>query len=175
MPRTDDRVTDAKLQEIHQRLLVPLNEEGLRAWYPADVSLLMREVLAQRGIMAAALDACRDNPALEDDTIDLVAACTAIRDKWDSVKTGVWAKAEVKRLRESLAGAEADLAQYSTVIAAQQAHVSQLEAQVADLQARIVDTISDAKAAAMQREGEHAKRAAKAEALVAQAVAALRD
>jgi predicted nucleic acid-binding Zn-ribbon protein len=175
MQKTDDRVTDAKLQEIHQRLLVPLNDEGLRAWYPSDVALLMREVLAQRKIIGDALRVARQNPALDEDTNDLVTAVSRIGEKWDGVKNGVWAKAEVKRLRESLAGAEADLAQYSTVIASQQAHVSQLEAQVADLQARIVDTISDAKAAAMQREGEHAKRAAKAEALVAQAVAALRD
>jgi len=175
MPRTDDRVTDAKLQEIHQRLLVQLNEEGLRAWYPADVSLLMRDVLAQRKIIANALRIARQNPALDEDTDDLVTAVTRIGEKWDAVKSGVWAKAEVKRLRESLNAAEMGLTGYSNVIASQQAQVAQLEAQVADLQARIVDTISDAKAAAMQREAEHAKRAAKAEALVAQAVAALRD
>jgi hypothetical protein len=171
---TDIRLSDAQLNDIHGRLRVPLNDEGLRAWYPSDVSLLVREVLTQRRIIAEALDVCRDNPALEDDTIDLVAACKAIRDRWGDIKRGVYAKAEMKRLREGNDERDLALRRVEQHLTEAMARNDGLQAENDQLRAQIVDTISDAKQGVMQLQAEHAARVAKAEGLLLQTAAALR-
>lgn len=214
MRATEARLTDARLNEIRGRLLNPLNEDGLRAWYPNDVGALLNEVLTQRRIISESLHISRKNPALDQDTEDLVEASRRISDRWADIQKGVWARAETKRVREALTDAEQSVAQSSVVIAGQQARISQLQSEIESLQGRVVDTIAEARRAALdqqkvlsdkqahitqteaelahlqahivntvasakqaiaQLQAEHAARAARAEALVNQAVAALRD
>jgi regulator of replication initiation timing len=171
---TDVRLSDAQLSEIHARLRVPLNDEGLRAWYPSDVSLLVREVLTQRRIIAEALDVCRDNPALEDDTVDLVRACKAIRDRWADIKGGVYAKAEMKRLREQNDERDLALRRVEQHLTEAMSRNDGLQAENDQLRAQIVDTISDAKQGVMQLQAEHAAMVARVEGLLLQTAAALR-
>jgi len=171
---TDIRLNDASLNDIHGRLRIPLNDEGLRAWYPSDVSLLLREVLTQRRIIAEALDVCRDNPALEFDTVDLVQACKEIRDRWGDIKRGVYAKAEMKRLREQNDQRDLAIRRLEQGLNASMGRGDSLQAENDQLRAQIVDTISDAKQGVMQLQAEHAAMVARVEGLLLQTAAALR-
>ena len=149
----EEPLTYQRLVEIRDRLLTPLNDDGLRAWYANDVSVLFREVILLRRERAEALCICQENPALDEQTDDLVAAAQRISERWAEIKRGVWAKAEVKRLQETVANHEEALSEYANTIAAKQAKIEQLCAEAAELSVRLVGAIAEAKQRVAQLQG----------------------
>lgn len=171
----DARLTDAQLAEIRNRMAVGLNDDGLKAWYPHDVSMLLREVYAQRRIIWEALEICRANPALESGTSDLVAACQEIATRWQELKRGVWAKAEVKKLREQNEIKDVAIARLEGELLDAMARADALHAAVDQVNARLVDTISEAKQREAELRTEQSERLARVESLLTQASVALHD
>lgn len=176
MPATvDARLTDAQLAEIRDRLTAGLNDDGLKAWYPSDVASLLREVLMQRRIIAQSLAVCRDNPALESDTTDLIAACQEIRERWNDLRRNVWARAEVKKLREQNDQRDVAIQRLQQELTEAMARADALHAAVDQVNARMVDTIAEARQREAHLRREQAEKLARVDALLTQAASTLRD
>jgi chromosome segregation ATPase len=114
------RLGDADLASMAKRLTVILTDEGAHAWYKHDVAELLQEIVAMRQERAHAIASFREHDPLRDvpDNLPSIAAA------WRESVTGLWEKAQVKKLR-----AETTLARNET-------------AELADELAKARDTIS---------------------------------
>jgi chromosome segregation ATPase len=174
-----NRLTNAHLAEIGQRLATPLTDEGYRAWYRADVNALAEEVLFLRRDRAAAMQEFATHPPLEgiDQNTDLANVAAQLSELWVQQQQGVWQRAEVKRIREKLADTEQRL-QAATRTAAERADaIVVLEQRIAALQAQVAEIDAgrhQARAETTQAVADHAQREAALQAQIAQAQADLR-
>lgn len=105
------RLTDLELNEIARRLSMPMNDDGLRAWYRQDVVAMMEEVLYLRREHAQAMTIFARNPPLDglEHMTSMVEVARRLSEMWDQQVQGVWQKIEVKRIREKLEIAQAAL------------------------------------------------------------------
>jgi len=142
------RLSDHELQDIGRRLGMPINDEGLRNWYRADVQHLLAEVLVLRRERAATLEILLNNPPLDTDllprdTHGLSALAQRLADLWQEQLEGVWQRAEVKRIRELLATTKLNLAAMTQDRDAKAHTITELEQRLDQLEARNIDTIID--------------------------------
>lgn len=171
------RLLDTELNEIQRRLRTPLNDDGLRSWYPRDVANLLGETLTLRRDVAQALAILQASPPLAGSGFDgsIVDAAKSLAVTWADQQKGVWQKAEVKRIRDRLDEATAGLAAAAGDLAARDARVRDLEEQVRMLEARVADTEAEATLAVRLANERYAARAVKVRECLARAGAALSE
>ena len=142
---TATRLTDAEGSEIVRRFNMPMTDEGYRAWYRNDVKKLLDEVMALRHERATAMGIFAANPPLEgvDKNLDMGEVANHLAQLWTEQQEGLWQRAEVKRIRESLATTKITLANTLADRDETIKRLGMLEGHIKDLKAKIVDTLAD--------------------------------
>lgn len=126
------RPQDADLAAMAKRITGPLTPDGAEAWYRNDCAWLLQEISLMRSEMADAREwLLRDggpNAPDDDATLPELAAW------WQQHASGFWEKAQVKKLKESLADAHKRLVQLDALLVAQQQHTAAIEQDHRDAQ-----------------------------------------
>lgn len=122
MPATIERLDTNRLQAMRGRTQVLLTDEGAKSWYVNDVTALLQEV-----------DMLRTEYA---DTVQFFAAdgveaqpgepIRRLAERWKEVASGLWEKAQVKRLRQMVRDAQSEVEQARTEISHAKDHITTL-------------------------------------------------
>ena len=130
------RPSDADLAAMTRRITGPLTPDGAEAWYRNDAAWLIQEVVYLRSELADAresfygdaTDHPGDNARLED-----VAAW------WREHVTGIWEKAQVKKLKDALVQSERSAGKLEGDLADAQRLLHEEQALRADADREIVE------------------------------------
>jgi len=99
------RIDQTDLVAMARRANSLLTDEGAKNWYQTDVRRLLNEVVALRNERAEALQAFQSFMSEQfDDNADL----PRVAEKWREQASGLWEKAQVKKLKAQLDEAKAD-------------------------------------------------------------------
>lgn len=142
-------MSTADREAIVRRTSTPMTDEGYRAWYQKDVIALMQECLALRRDLNRVRNMLVIDPSLSREPTDGVPTLTLMNRLLTTVheaETGVWQRAEVKRIKGSIDELTSERDQYiervracDESMAQQQERLSQLEADIVDLKRGLVD------------------------------------
>ena len=126
------RPQDADLAAMAKRISGPLTPDGAEAWYRNDCAWLLQEVSLMRSEMADArewllADAGADAPG-DDATLQELASW------WQQHATGIWEKAQVKKLKADLSDAHKRLVELDAMLVSQQSQMAAVEHAIVDAQ-----------------------------------------
>ena len=140
------RLNNAELNDIVNRLNTSMTDEGYRAWYRNDVNALLQEAMALRRERGAAMTIFNANPPLEgiDTNTSMAEVARRLTELWTQYRDGVWQRAEVKRIRESLASTKLNLATTSEDRDQQAVRIAQLKEEIAQLEGRLAEAAATA-------------------------------
>jgi hypothetical protein len=169
------RLNDSHMAEIGHRQTVPLNDDGLKAWYRHDVQALLEEVLALRRDRALALGILAKNPPLEglDPNSSLVDIANQLTQHWIDHQQGVWQRAEVKRIREKLADTANKLEAVERGAGGMSTHIRTQDEVIGQLKAQLEDAIADGQRAVASAQQACAERSRQVTELLGQAAGIL--
>lgn len=105
------RLQSADLALIAGRLNTLLTPEGARAWYAHDVAELLQEVTARGQELEEAREAL-----IADGVTDTGASLPEMLTEWKATASGIYEKAQYKKLRAELADIRLEKAEQSEVI-----------------------------------------------------------
>lgn len=101
MVATFVRPADADLAAMSKRANSPLSPEGAEAWYRTDIAWLLQEVVYLRSEIA---DARRQFHAINQaDAPDEDTPLPRVAEWWQGHASGIWERAQTKRLKDQLA------------------------------------------------------------------------
>ena len=126
------RPQDADLAAMAKRISGPLTPDGAEAWYRNDCAWLLQEVSLMRSEMADAREWFLENGGSPKPTDD--ASLMALAAWWQEHVTGIWEKAQVKKLKADLSDAHKRLVELDAMLVSQQSQMAAVEHAIVDAQ-----------------------------------------
>jgi chromosome segregation ATPase len=157
------RLDAPDLAAMARRASTLLTDDGARSWYRNDVTRLLQEITALRTERA---EAAQSFQAWMAEEYDESAYLPALAERWREHATGLWEKAQVKKLKAERDEAKADSARTAAELEALREEYSRSERQVGMLSAALTEMttrLEQTQAEARAKLGEHLARIAQYE------------
>lgn len=130
------RLEPADLAAMATRANTYLTDDGARAWYRNDVPHLIQEVVALRQEIEDVRSSLRNDAGR--DLAESDAPLTEWLEPWKAQVTGLWEKAQVKKLRQELADAKQALTAKTDLVQVREDQLEEFRTQISGLEAKLV-------------------------------------